>query len=171
MHGRKQQSCIDPAIFVLVRPSAHPDPCDTVANKKRKIPPRLSREPTLDGAPSPRRPTALVPPGRGDAPPLPVAVALLPRRQWRRSSLTGGAPSHSGLPSPAKLCELGLGVARCTGTAGPGCIAWGLGRPRGRYLPLLILISSSCAGCWMCETYLNEELIWMCCTCFFAYTC
>jgi hypothetical protein len=41
----------------------------------------------------------------------------------------------------------------------------------GGYLPLLIPISSSCVGCWMCETYLNEERIWMCCTCFFACTC
>jgi len=40
-----------------------------------------------------------------------------------------------------------------------------------RYLPILILISASCFGCWMCETYLNEERIWMCCTCFFACTC
>ena len=69
-----------PAIFVLVRPSTHPDLYDTMANKKRKIPPRLSRDPTPDSAPSPRRPTALVPPGRGDAPPSPAAVALLPRR-------------------------------------------------------------------------------------------
>ena len=127
-----------PTIFVLVRPSAHPDPCNTAANKKRKIPPSLSRDPTPDGAPSPRRPTALVPLGHGDAPPSPAAVALLPRRRRWRSSLAGGAPSHGGLPSPAKLCELGLGAARCAGTAGPGCIAWGLGRPRGRYLPLLI---------------------------------
>ena len=28
-----------------------------------------------------------------------------------------------------------------------------------RYLPLLIPISASCVGCWMCETYLNEERI------------
>ena len=170
MEGNNNHA-LTPAIFVLVRPSAHPDPCDTAANKKRKIPPRLSRDPTPDSAPSPRRPTALVPPGRGDAPPSPAAVALLPRRRRRHSSLAGGAPSHGGLPSPAKLCELGHDVARCAGTAGPGCIAWGLGRPRGRYLPLLISVSSSCVGCWMCETYLNEELIWMCCTCFFACTC
>ena len=42
-----------PAIFLLVRPSAHPDPCDTAANKKRKIP--LVSLVT-------RRPTALPPP-------------------------------------------------------------------------------------------------------------
>ena len=72
-----------PAIFVLVRPSVHLDLCDTTANKKRKIPPRLSRDPTPDGAPSPRRSTTLVPPGRGDAPPSPAA--LLPRR-WRSLS-------------------------------------------------------------------------------------
>ena len=132
------------AIFVLVRPSAHPDPCDTTANKKRKIPPRLSRDPTPDG----RRHSS-----------LPATATLLHRRRRWRSSLAGGAPSHGGLPSPVKLCKLGLGAARCAGTAGPGCIAWGLGRPRGKYLPLLIPISSSCVGCWMCETYLNEELI------------
>ena len=114
-----------PAIFVLVRPSVHPDPCDTTANKKRKIPPSLSRDPTPDGAPSPRWPTALVPPGHGDAPPLPVVVVLLPHRRRRCSSLAGGAPSHGGPPSPAKLCELGLDMARCAGTAGPSCITWG----------------------------------------------
>jgi len=118
-----------------------------------------------------RRPTALPPPDSRRRSSLPATATLLPHRRRWLSSLAGGAPSHGGLPSPAKLCELGHDVARCAGTAGPGCIAWGLGRPRGRYLPLLIPISSSCVGCWMCETYLNKELIWMCCTCFFACTC
>ena len=39
------------ATFVLGLPL--PTPCDTATNKKRKIPPRLSRDPTPDGAPSP----------------------------------------------------------------------------------------------------------------------
>ena len=96
--------------------------------KEKKIPPCLSHDPTLDGAPSPRWPTTFIPPGCGNAPPSSAVVALLPRRRRRCSSLAGGAPSHGGLPSPAKLCELGLDAARCAGTAGPGCIAWGLGR-------------------------------------------
>ena len=79
------------AIFILVRSSAHPDPCDTAANKKRKIPPRLSRDPTPDGAPLPngRRPSS-----------LPAAATLLPRRRRWRSFLAsdGGAP-----PSPVAL--------------------------------------------------------------------
>ena len=94
-----------------------------------------------------QRPTTLPPPDGRRRSSLPAAVALLPRRRRRRSSLAGGAPSHGGLPSPAKLCELGLGASRCAGTVGSGCIAWGLGQPRDRYLPLLIPISSSCVGC------------------------
>ena len=82
---------LTPTIFVLVRPSTHPDPCDTAANKKRKIPPRLSRDPTPDGAPPPNGPPPSRPrrrsslAGGGGAPSSPATAALLPRR-WRSLS-------------------------------------------------------------------------------------
>ena len=78
-----------PAIFVLVRPSTHPNPCDTAANKKKEKSPLVSLVT--------RRPTALPPPDGRRRSSLPATVTLLPRRRRWRSFLAGdgGAP-----PSP-----------------------------------------------------------------------
>jgi len=62
-----------------------PTPTPAIPRLIKKIPPRLSRDPTPDDTPSPGWPTTLIPPGRGGAPSSPATAALLPRR-WRSLS-------------------------------------------------------------------------------------